>query len=209
MVVTNDPLLYERAVRMHDLGQLRPHHRQILSPREPAFCGSQFRMTELSAAVALAQSRKLGRVRSHCRKLQRRIMARIVKLPGLTFRRIPDPSGDSGFEIYFWLKTKQSADEFAAALAEWNVRANRTTGTTFHYLRDYCRLGRAHAAGSSPFARFRKWPARGYRPGDFPRTESLMSRFLALPLGVLHTAEDADYIADVICRVHGQLRIEK
>jgi len=194
MVVTSDARCYERAVRMHDIGQYRAHHARFLKPKGPSFCGSQYRMSELSAAVALAQLRKLERVRTHCRMLQNRIMARIGNLPGLRFRRIPDPMGDSGFEIYFWLKTKELADRFAKELGAWNVRASRTTGTSFHFLREYCRQKRARI--------------HGYRQGDFPRSESLMNHFIALPLGVLHTAKDADYIAEVVCRAHERLRIE-
>src|SRR5688572_14908245 len=48
LVVTNDPRLYERAVRMHDLGQFREFHVQQTPASEPAFCGSQFRMSELT-----------------------------------------------------------------------------------------------------------------------------------------------------------------
>ena len=46
---------YERAVRFHDLGLYRAHHAALVAPQEPAFAGSQFRMSELTAAVALAR----------------------------------------------------------------------------------------------------------------------------------------------------------
>ncbi len=49
MVAMSDPTLYERAVRFHDIGQMRPFHVNINKPTEPAFSGDQFRMTELSA----------------------------------------------------------------------------------------------------------------------------------------------------------------
>jgi len=39
MVLTNDARLYERAVRMHDLGLFRPFHQQFLAPVEPHFVG--------------------------------------------------------------------------------------------------------------------------------------------------------------------------
>src|SRR3954454_8349572 len=65
MIATNDAALYERSVRMHDLGQMRPYHAQIAAPQVPAFSGSQFRMSELTAAVALAQLRKVDAIRGH------------------------------------------------------------------------------------------------------------------------------------------------
>ena len=57
------------------------------------------------------------------------------------------------------------------------------------------RAGLAHHPAASPFKDLKPWPAPGYRAEDFPRTENLTSRFLALPIGALYTVEDADYIA--------------
>ena len=202
MIVTNNPKLYERAIRMHDIGQVRAYHPQFIRPRPESFSGSQFRMTELQAAVALAQLRKLDRVRRRCRSLQDRIMRRIKNLAGLEFRRIPDPKGDSGFEIYFCLETPEIAAEFRKRLDACNVNCQQMTSTYCHYAREYCIQGRAHALSASPFKKFRKWPARGYRKEDFPKTEHLIRRFVALPLGVLYTQKDADHIADTVCRIH-------
>lgn len=42
------------------------------------------------------------------------------------------------------------------------------------------------------------WPALGHRAEDFPRTNGIISRSLALPIGVLFTAEDADYVVACI-----------
>src|SRR5207248_6644586 len=109
MVACNDPNLYERSVRMHDIGQMRPVHAAIKKPSGPAFSGDQYRMTELCAAMALAQFRKLDALKAHCRKMSGRIMDQIKDLSGITPRRIPDPAGDTGFEIYVSLPSKDLA----------------------------------------------------------------------------------------------------
>ena len=55
-VVTNDPLLFERASRYHDLGLLRPPHEQILGEAAvKGMIGSQYRMSEFTGGVLLAQ----------------------------------------------------------------------------------------------------------------------------------------------------------
>ena len=96
--VTRDQRLYERAVRMSDLGSYRPVHAAQVPAKEPAFAGGQFRMSELTAAVALAQLRKVDRIRAHCRALQARIVPRLQGLQGLRLRPVADPAGDFGFE---------------------------------------------------------------------------------------------------------------
>jgi 8-amino-3,8-dideoxy-alpha-D-manno-octulosonate transaminase len=211
MVVTDDPELYERAARFHDLGLLRPHHATVLEaagaapPRVPMFAGGQYRMTELTAAVALEQLRKLDRLVGHCRSLRDRVLAKVRGLPGVALRRVPDPAGDTGFEIYLSLPTPELADAFRRRLDALNVNSNRVTGTYCHYAREYCRTGHAHAPAASPFAGTEPWPAPGYRAEDFPRTEAIIHRFVALPLGATYTPDDADYIGDAVRHVHAEL----
>lgn len=207
MVVTSDPDLYERAVRMHDLGLYREAHRVNGEPRLKDFCGGQYRMNEITAAVALAQLRKLDAIRNHCRDLNARILQRIGSLPGLVFRRIPDPEGDSCFEIYFYLQTPELANAFSEKLKEKNVNCTKTTGTYCQYTRGYCIDRLTSSPAASPFRGFREWPAPGYRACDFPRTESLAHRFVCLPLGVLYTADDADYIAESVEETYAEMNL--
>jgi 8-amino-3,8-dideoxy-alpha-D-manno-octulosonate transaminase len=205
MVCTNDPVRYERAVRMHDIGQLRPAHAQQVQASVPSFSGSQFRMSELTAAVALAQLRKVPHIREHCRRLSARIMSGIAGLRGITPRRIPDPTGDTGFEIYLSLPSMEQAQQFKQKLDALNVNCNKTTGTYCHYAREYCQTGHAHHPAASPFAHFDQWPAQGYRKEDFPRTEALIHGFIALPMGARYTNEDADYIVRCVRHVHAEM----
>ena len=206
MIVTRDPKIYERAVRFHDLGNYRPHHAAIVPAAEPAFAGGQFRMSELTAAVALAQLRKVDRIRDHCRRLHARIVPRLAGLPGLTLRRVPDPAGEFGFEIYFYLASAEKAAAFREKLDARNVNCGQRTGTYPQYNRDYVKTGLAHAPAASPFRDFPVWPAPGYRADDFPRTEDLTKRFVAIPIGWLYTEADADHIAESIIAVHQALR---
>ncbi len=202
MVVTRDRRLYERAVRMSDLGNYRPVHAAQVPPQEPAFVGGQFRMSELTAAVALAQLRKVDRIRDHCRALQARIVPRLQGLAGLQLRPVADPAGDIGFELYLFLDRPEWVAPFRAKLDARNVNCGQRTGTYPQYNRDYVKTGLAHAPAASPFRDFKEWPAPGYRAEDFPRTEDLTKRFIALPIGWRYTPADADHIADSVLAVH-------
>lgn len=195
MVVTRDARLYERAVRMSDVGQYRALHEKIAPPKDIAFSGSNYRMAEMTGAVALAQLRKLPTMRAHLRALRARLLERAGELPGLAFRRIPDPDGDLGFETYLFLPSAAVAVKLREQLVALGVNCAQHTGTYCQYARAYCKSGAAHAAGASPFAGIDPWPAKGYREEDFPRTRALVERMVALPLSVLYTLEDADYVA--------------
>src|SRR5688500_15741555 len=151
LVVTNAARLYERAVRMHDVGQFRDFHAQQAAPCEPAFCGSQFRMSELTGAVALAQLRKVDRIREHCRQLSLRLRGQIGELPEISLRRIPDPDGESGFETYFWIRSAELRDAFRSKLKEAGIPCDQMTGTYAQYRRPYVASGLAHAPAATPF----------------------------------------------------------
>jgi len=194
-VVTSNPELYERAVRMHDLGQYRRHHEEIHAASEAPFCGGQYRMNEFTAAVALAQLRKLPGIIQQCRNLSAPIRRAAAALPGVTLRRTPDPSGEVPIETYFWLEEKGAATRMRSFLDSRNVHCQQVTGTYCQYRRRYC-LERSTSFGQIPqFSGIVEWPAIGYRPQDFPMTERLVADFVAIPVSCYFTPQDADHVA--------------
>ncbi|MGH8017699.1 MAG: DegT/DnrJ/EryC1/StrS family aminotransferase [Opitutaceae bacterium] len=204
-VLTRDQRLYERAVRMSDLGQYRPYHQEIRAAREPAFSGGQYRLSELAAAVALAQWRKLPAVLKHCRALAKRILPRLATLPGVELRPLADAAGAFPFELYFFVRDEHRAAEVRRRLDARGVNCTQRTGTYPQYHRDYVKTGAAAHPAFAPSRGFDSWPAPGYRPEDFPRTEDLTRRFVALPLGWRYTEADADHIAASVEAVHAEL----
>jgi len=207
VVVTNDARLHERAVRMHDVGQVRPFHAAQFEPKEVGFCGDQFRMSELTGAVALAQLRKVDRIREHCRAMSLRFRSGIEDLPGISLRKIPDIDGESGIETYFWVGSPELRDAIRVGLGAANVPCEQMTGTYAQYNREYVRSGLAHAPAASPFKPGPSWPEAGYRVEDFPQTEGLVHRFVVIPVGMKHTLEDMDYIVTVVRQLHAKLEI--
>lgn len=203
-VLTDDPLLFERAVRMHDLGMYRPVFAKQKVPDVPHFCGGQFRMAELTAAVALAQVRKLDRIRGHCRNLQRIFFEELGEHEGMRSRTIHDPSGDSGIEVYLFLDQSMDAAQFRQRLDELNVNTAPMTGTYCHYRKEYCAQGLAHHPDASPFREL-EMPAPGYRAQDFSQTEALIANMLTLPFGTVYTEEDAQYMAQCVRRVYAEM----
>ena len=120
LLLARDPHHFERAVRYHDLGFVRPSLAAQMggSTQEETFCGCQFRMNEFTGAVALAQLRKLDAAvlsitRRHSRTLRQRITA---ECPGIRFRQTGDPEGDAGIAFYLDMETPERAAWFGRAL---------------------------------------------------------------------------------------------
>ena len=205
LLVTRDIRTYERAVRMHDLGQYRPYHHPITPPQEPAFSGANYRMSELTAAIALVQLNKVEAIKTHCRGIQQKIRDEAGDLPGITWRTIADPAGDFGFEMYFYIDDADKVEPFQTVLHAREVNCLPRTGTYPQYHRENIQTGRAHHPAASPFRDLKPWPAPGYRPEDFPVTEDLTRRFIALPIGWKYTPADATHIAKSLIDVHSEL----
>ncbi|MDB6167243.1 MAG: Glutamine--scyllo-inositol transaminase [Verrucomicrobia bacterium] len=205
MVLTQEGRLYERAVRMSDIGQYRDEHRAIKAPEVVGFSGSNYRMTELAGAVGCAQFARVLPMIRHLRRLRAIMQREVGALPGLAWRKIADPSGDLGFDSYFFLPTHEQALALKAAAQKRGVSLAPHTGTYCQYAREYCRSGATHTANFSPFPTTGAWPAQGYREEDFPRTSNLVGRMVSVPLGARFSAADAAHVGKVIREELGKI----
>ena len=132
------------------------------------------------------------------RALRETLRREIGEIPGVSWRRIPDPAGDIGFETYLFMPTAKQAKAVQGRAAARGVTLTPHTGTYAQTARDYVKNRSTHAGARGPFQHFKKWPAPGYRPEDFPRTHDLAERLIAVPLGVLFTKAQAAYIGRIL-----------
>ena len=144
-------------------------------------------------------------IKDHCRGIQTRIRDQVGELPGITWRTIPDPEGDFGFELYFFLDDPKLVKPFQTALDQRLVNCLPRTGTYPQYYRENVLTGRSHHPAASPFRDLKPWPGPGYLPENFPVTENLTQRFIALPIGWKYTPADADHIAQALREIHAEV----
>jgi 8-amino-3,8-dideoxy-alpha-D-manno-octulosonate transaminase len=104
LVVCDEETLYRRAWACHDLGYPRNSEGR-LDPTDPALqlWGQGSRCPELLAAVVYTQLKKLDMITGAMRKAKYSLRSKLEGIPGLAFRRILDPDGDSGpFLLMTW-----------------------------------------------------------------------------------------------------------
>ncbi len=149
-VVTSDPLLFERASRYHDLGLLRPPHAQMLGkPALTGMIGSQYRMSEFTGGVLLAQLRKLDMIVGALRGHARTVYEGLTGLPDLQLRHRPDPQGDIGTGIWLGFASPAQRDKFLAAMRRRERARQSATGRGARTASTGCR---EKADGSSQLA---------------------------------------------------------
>jgi 8-amino-3,8-dideoxy-alpha-D-manno-octulosonate transaminase len=129
-VVSNDPQLFERAVRFHDVGSLRsPYTEEFKGGLLAGFAACNFRMNEFTGAVLKGQVQKLATICSRLRAKARQVREAIADLPGLKLRKTPDPEGDLGSTVFLLFETRARRNRFLQAMAAEGVPASPPGGS--------------------------------------------------------------------------------
>ncbi|MBZ5566132.1 MAG: DegT/DnrJ/EryC1/StrS family aminotransferase, partial [Acidobacteriia bacterium] len=107
-VVTNDPLLFQRAHACHDMGYARDENGRLMFDNlDLCSWGMGYRLDELRAAILRVQLKKLPKITAAMHRSKYRIREALQKFPRVQLRRIVDPEGDTGC---FLITTYADAD---------------------------------------------------------------------------------------------------
>ncbi|NLZ56491.1 MAG: DegT/DnrJ/EryC1/StrS family aminotransferase [Clostridiaceae bacterium] len=124
MIITNDKRLYDRCMSYHDTAACwRPDRFAEQRYEGELFCGSNFRMSELTGAVMLAQLQRLDGLNARMRDHQHRIIEQIKNTKGIKVRPCYDAEGDTGICLMFYLDSKDKVEPFVDALKAEGVNA--------------------------------------------------------------------------------------
>jgi 8-amino-3,8-dideoxy-alpha-D-manno-octulosonate transaminase len=205
-VITNDPILFERATRYHDLGLLRPLHQTAVGGAHlQAFAGSQFRMNEFTGGVLLAQMGKLDTIVSAVRAHARRIYESIADLPGLRLRHRPDADGDLGSAVVLQFESKARRDRFIKAMHEEELPAGPPFGSVVLPIQPYIE-NKATVHPAWPSFTSERGRAIRYGAAWCPRTLDLLDRHAAIPLDPKYRRQDVD---DIIAGIRKAYRAQE
>jgi 8-amino-3,8-dideoxy-alpha-D-manno-octulosonate transaminase len=201
-LITSDPLLFERAARYHDLGLLRPPHQAMLGTAGlPGMIGNQYRMSEFTGSVLLAQLRKLDMIVEKLRGHARRVYEGIADLPDLCLRHRSDPAGDIGSTVWLGFLSRDLRDRFLKAMNAENVPAMPPLEVALVGLQP---------AVEQKLTAHPEWPSfntpRGreikYGAECCPRTIAIHRRFAGVALDPKFTRRDVEDIIAAIRKVH-------
>jgi dTDP-4-amino-4,6-dideoxygalactose transaminase len=166
-IVTNDETLYETAFSVHDQGHKPMRFGVEIGTRN--VLGLNFRMNEITAAVGLAQLRKVDRIVDTLRQKRRKLKSLISEAEGFKFRTLFDPEGDCATLCTVIFNTKEKAANVARAVGSktvdqsgWHVYSNME-----HVLNHLKQVGQPHTKGS------------------YPKTDDILSRAMNISVGVV------------------------
>ena len=181
VVLSDNAELYERAVRYHDQGLFREKTRfPGFEPTLEPFVGENFRMPEMSGAVALKQLQKMDDVVETLRSKFRRFQEGVAGVPGVNIRPTNDEDGHLGVHWDLVFEDRHTCARFAKAMRARGFSAGLGYGGKPVYMGPPIR----NQATASPHANPWKSPVYDgevtYGPGLCPRTEDLLQRVLLL-----------------------------
>ncbi len=180
MVVTDDEDLYKRAFAYHDQGHLPLRMGVEIGKR--SIIGQNFRMNELTAAVLLAQFRKLDELIRRMHYLKEKFKNQIEGINGLSFRKINDDTGECGTILTVFFRNKKIAEEAAKRLntstvshSGWHVYNNMEQVLEMKVINP--RLNPL----KNPFYKGNV----NYKKGMLPKTDKLLERAINISIGVV------------------------
>jgi len=180
MVATDDEAAYRRFFGLHDQGH-SPNRMGVEVGRRP-FVGLDFRMTELTAAVLLAQLRKLDALRQKLHANKKRFKAAIGDLPGIAFRELPDPAGECATLLTVFLPSEPQARAVAAGLGS---RVIADSGWHVYSNMEQILEKRTITPEGCPFTcPLYKGGEVKYWKGMLPQTDALLARAINISIGV-------------------------
>jgi 8-amino-3,8-dideoxy-alpha-D-manno-octulosonate transaminase len=202
-VVTSDPVLYERAVRFHDMGTIRGLFTDRTGgSRVATFAGENFRMNELTGAVLGAQLPKLDAMVAALRRHAEAIYDGIAKLDGIRLRRRPDPEGDIGYSVFFEMPDKAARDHCIDQLRQRHIPVSTLSGSVLLPVAESVVNKRAWHANWPSF-NSAEGKAIQYGPDCCRQTLDIFDRFVQVRIGPRYTQRIDDYIIEAIRQVHG------
>ncbi len=167
LVVTNDANVYEIAFGMHDHGHKPSRLGVEVGSRN--MMGLNFRMNEITAAVALAQLGKIDKIISTLREKRSKLKKLIAEVKGFKFRTLNDPDADCATLCTIIFDTREQAVKVAKKLGTktidqsgWHVYANME-----HVLAHLKKIGQPHTKGA------------------YPKTDDILSRAMNISIGVV------------------------
>ncbi len=181
MVVTNDKKLYDLACHYHDHGH--EHNPEVPRGEDShSITGFNYRMNELQGAIGKVQLSRLNFVLNAQRQNKARLKEAIADLPGIEFRDLPDPEGDGGDTLAFFLPDEKTAAKFNAYLAKEKIETKiLPSAMNWHFAGNW-----NHIIQYCP----------PYRLDAWPKSAGLLKRAIALPISVKMSEEQISRIID-------------
>jgi 8-amino-3,8-dideoxy-alpha-D-manno-octulosonate transaminase len=169
------------------------------------FIGYNYRISELHAAVGLAQIKRLPEFLATQKKNHAQLKNILSQLPEVTFRRIPDPAGDSCSFVNWFLPTTAITKAVVDEMKAQGILAGNFYwfDNNWHYIRKWDHLKNSVTLNSLHPELKAKVMEQANK--DFSASDAIMSRCISTSISLLWSEEQikekGDKMVNVIKKV--------
>jgi len=202
-VVTDDRNLYTLADAYADHGH--DHMGKDRGLEDHFILGNNFRISELNAAVGLAQLKKLDFILEKQRAHKKAIKDALAQFPEIGFRKIPDPQGDSATFLSFFLPDESLARAASTSLADAGVDACfYWYDNNWHYIRQWDHFKALKSPARLPITLIKGRP--NYEKIQLPKSDGIMKRTVSMLIKLSWTADELSQRIEKITKVFQKIR---
>jgi len=195
-VVTNNEDVYIKADAYTDHGHdhLGVDRGADLHP----YMGYNYRVSELHAAVGLAQLRKLDTFLEIQRRHKKVLKDGLATIQEVTFRQLPDEAGDSATFLCFFLPDEDAARKASANLKGEGIVNFYYFDNNWHYIRNWEHFKQSRSMNR--FATELEQAMKVYESKTFPASDALIKRCIATPINLSWTEAELNERKDKLVR---------
>lgn len=153
------------------------------------FIGYNFRISELHAAVGLAQIKKVDQILETQRRNNKMLRSYLEQIPQVSFRRVPDESGDNCSFLSWFLPTEEMTRAVVAEMKSQGILAGNFYwfDNNWHYIRKWDHLKNSITLqGVHPELKER---IMYHANKEFKASDEVMGRCISTLIGLLWTEE--------------------
>ena len=171
------------------------------------FIGYNFRISELHAAVGLAQIRKLDTFLAIQKKTHKKIKDILSTVPEISFRSVPDEAGDSCSFISWFLPTENLTKAFVAEMKAQGLMPGNFYwfDNNWHYIKKWDHLKKSKSLFQLSVKQ--QQHLMNLDQQDFSASDAIMSRCISTAISLLWTDEQieakANKIVEIVKKVLG------
>lgn len=186
MIITDDAELWRSMSEYHDHGHDHKENPGGRGGEGRRFIGSNFRMMELQGAIGLAQLAKLDSMIAAQQKNKAVLKEAASVIPGVTFRELVDPQGDSATHLAFIMQDREHCQKVNSSLRKGSLGAVNFSENSWHYFPQWEHLLGAKSITKSgyPFNEAGGNKRIVYDPKSLPQSAALIERTLVYPVSI-------------------------
>ncbi len=193
VTITNDELVYNTIAQSSDHGHTHEGNNRGMEPHH--IMGFNYRMSELSAAVGLAQMRKIKSIRDANQKNKAYLKTRLQEIPELTFRTKVDVEGDSAATLNFFLPTSDLAEKVISQFAEDGIAGAAYWFTNqYHFINQWDHIKNLSFPAKLGVHHF--GAPQDYKNLQLPKSQDVMSRLVSLGIRATWTESELKELGD-------------